>query len=272
MTIGQRCQAILNAVIRQDRTRLSPRLIARLLAFYYSIFYRAHFRSGKYICPCCNNSLRKFRAVGKRLRPNAECPICGSLERHRLLFLYLENRTSFFSENINVLHFAPENCLGDILAHAPNLHYVSADLELPSVMVKTDITELSFPNSCFDVLLCVHVLEHIPNDIEAIKELFRVLKPGGWAIVHVPIDKKRKTTFEDSQIVSSAQREIAFGQHDHVRLYGLDYKDRLEKVGFLVKIDQYVKDLPVETVERCGLDYEEDIYLMSKPMQRETGV
>ncbi|MGZ4928907.1 MAG: class I SAM-dependent methyltransferase [Halobacteriota archaeon] len=276
MTIGQSCQFLLNAIMRRDRTGLSLKLITGLVSFYDS--------KGKYVCPCCNNNLLTFRAYGKPRRPNAECPKCGSVERHRLLYLYLKNRTSLFFENVTVLQLAPEYCLGEILALAPNVQYVSADLctagecvwstrsfglELPLVMVKTDITELSFPNNCFDVILCLHVLEHIPNDTEAIKELFRVLKPGGWAIVQVPIDKTRNTTFEDPEIVSPTQREIAFGQHDHVRLYGLDYKDRLEKVGFLVKIDQYVKELPIETVKRCGLDYEEDIYLLTKPKQRE---
>ncbi len=134
-------------------------------------------------------------------------------------------------------------------------------------MVQADITLLPFQSSCFDVIICLHVLEHVSNDTEAMIELFRILKPGGWAIVQVPIDKSRNITFEDPDITSPDDRARAFGQYDHVRLYGLDYRRKLANAGFPVTIDEYVKELPADVLDRYGLDPEENIYVLNKSAQ-----
>src|SRR5262249_36838215 len=171
------------------------------------------------------------RTPGGRTRRNSSCLRCGASERHRHLWLYLRNRTNLFSEPLRVLHFAPEWIIQERLRRCPNLDYVSADLDPRRAMVKMDITDLSYPDGSFDVVLCSHVLEHVTDDRRALSELHRVLKPGGCAIVLVPIDYKRAETFEDPTVVSPGDRERLFWQADHVRLYGRDFRERLEETG-----------------------------------------
>ena len=127
-----------------------------------------------------------------------------------------------------------------------------------------DITNIAYEDNCFDVILCNHVLEDIPNDKKAMQELFRVLKPGGWAIIQVPIDLNREQTFEDPSIVLAEEKERLFGQYDHVRLYGKDYKNKLEVIGFKVKVDGYVRTLGKEIIKKHGLKETEDIYFCTK--------
>jgi SAM-dependent methyltransferase len=244
------------AAVQRDPTYLSRKFVARLKELYD--------RGGNHQCPCCNRRCRTFLPYLTPFKPNVVCPKCGSHERHRLLWLYLKNRTDFFSAPLQVLHFAPEPCFKEHFTAASNLLYVSTDIEMSGAMVQADITRLPFQSSCFDVILCLHVLEHVSNDTEAMIELFRILKPGGWAIVQVPIDKSRNITFEDPDITSPEDRERAFGQYDHVRLYGLDYRHKLANAGFSVTIDEYVKELPADVLDRYGLDPEEDIYVLNK--------
>jgi SAM-dependent methyltransferase len=180
------------------------------------------------------------------------------------LWFYLKNQTNFFCESLKVLHFSPEYCLQKKFKKQPNLDYLSADLASPLAMTKIDITNIPYEDNTFDAILCSHVLEHIPDDRQAMKELLRVLKPGGWAILQVPIDRKREKTFEDPTVTSPEERERLFWQHDHVRLYGLDYPDRLRDVGFVVEVNNFVKNLEDETIEKYRLDKREDIYLCKK--------
>ena len=171
-------------------------------------------------------------------------------------------------ENIIIVHWdkssAPEYIIQKFLRSIPNLDYISADLNSSLAMVKMDITNISCKDNSFDVILCYHVLEHIIDDRKAMRELFRVLKPGGWAILQSPMDLKRNKTFEDSHVVLPQDRERIFGQSDHVRIYGRDYKDRLEKAGFTVKVDSYVKELGVDMIKKYCLG-KEDIYFCTKP-------
>jgi len=146
-----------------------------------------------------------------------------------------------------------------------NLDYITADLESPLAKVKMDIHDIPFEENSFDVAFCNHVMEHVDNDIQAMGEIFRVLKPGGWAIIQIPfIGKVQDKTFEDSSITDPGEREKAYGQSDHVRLYGWDYPDRLRTAGFTVKEDEYVKELQAETVQRHALPPEEIIYFCQK--------
>lgn len=147
----------------------------------------------------------------------------------------------------------------------PNLDYISADLDSPLAMVKMDITNILFENNSFDVILCSHVLEHIIDDNKAMRELFRVLKPGGWAILQTPIDLKLDKTFEDHSIVSPEERERFFGQSDHVRIYGRDYVNRLLKAGFEVTVESYPKDLSPNIIKKHVLSENEDIFFCTKP-------
>jgi predicted SAM-dependent methyltransferase len=222
----------------------------------------------EYACPCCEGSFRTFLPAGINHRQNAECPKCFSLERHRLLWLYLKNRTNLLSDNLKVLHFAPEFQLYRLIRKLPNIDYLTADLSAPRVMMNIDITEIPFADESFDVILCNHVLEHIPDDGKAIKELYRVLKPNGWAILQVPLDNNLAKTLEDPQITSEEDRLKFYGQKDHVRLYGRDYKDRLKVAGFQVQVHDYIEEIGRDVAERYRLISEdvntEDIYFCTK--------
>jgi SAM-dependent methyltransferase len=217
------------------------------------------------MCPCCRWRFRTFLPFGIDQRSNALCPGCGSLERHRLLWLYLKNRTDLFRRRLRVLHIAPEPMFAKELATNPLLRYSTADLASKSADVKTDITSVAFKENSFDAVLCNHVLEHVEDDRKAMAELRRVLMPGGWAILNSPIDSERPETFEDSSITSPDERERAFGQSDHVRLYGRDYKERLTTAGFDVSIDNYADELDTDTVLECGIK-PEPIYFCTKPL------
>lgn len=217
----------------------------------------------RFTCPICDGHFRKFLPFGVKPRPNAQCPRCGSLERHRLLWLYLRDKTNLFADNLKLLDIAPMDCLQRKFRAMPNLDYISVDLESPMAMVKMDITDMQFPSNYFDCVICYHVLEHIPDDQRAMEEIFRVLKPGGWAILQVSI--LRDKTFEDPSVTTPEDRERIFGQCDHVRIYGLDYKNRLEQAGFSVKVDDYVTQLSDDVIRKHGLMKDENIYFCFKP-------
>jgi SAM-dependent methyltransferase len=197
-------------------------------------------------------------------RNNALCPSCLALERHRLMWLYLQKKTNFFKDPLKVLHVAPEHCFIDRFEAMKNLDYITADIESPLAKVKMDIHAIPFEANTFDVAFCNHVMEHVDNDIQAMGELHRVLKPNGWAIVQSPMDVTRATTLEDPTITSEADREKHYWQKDHVRLYGLDYKERLEKAGFQVKADTFVKELDKQIVEKYALPEGEIVYFCRK--------
>lgn len=218
-------------------------------------------------CPVCEKQFRKFLAYGygKANRDNRLCPNCLSLERHRLLWLYLKEKTGFFTEKLNVLHIAPEQPFIKKFKNLNNLNYISADLYSPIVDVKTDIREMVFADNLFDFVICNHVLEHIDDEQKAMKEILRVLKPGGKAVLQVPIDYSLSETFEDPSIVSEKDREKYYGQYDHVRQYGADYPQRLRKAGFDVTEDDFVNSFSEEEKEKYRFDKNEIIYFCRKP-------
>jgi ubiquinone/menaquinone biosynthesis C-methylase UbiE len=168
-----------------------------------------------------------------------------------------------------VLHFAPERIFEAWLGSQPNLDYVSTDLERARAMVKADITDLPFPDDSFDVILCSHVLEHVMDDRKAMRELYRVLRSGGWALVLVPIDFTRAETFEDPSVFAPADRERLFGQADHVRIYGRDFMARLEEAGFTVRVEDFMRELGESETRRYGLrPRKPDLHLCLKGAQR----
>ena len=216
-------------------------------------------------CPICEISYRKFLPYGRlNPRPNALCPDSLSLERHRLMWLYLRERTNFFSAELRLLHIAPELCFIKKFKSMDNIDYTTADLESPLADVKMDVHEIPFGDNVFDVVFCNHVMEHVNDDIKAMSEIHRVLKPGGWAIIQSPQDYNRDTTLEDPSITDPKDRERIYWQSDHVRLYGLDYGKRLQKAGFKVTEDRYVMELPQERVKRYALPSKEIIYFCAK--------
>jgi len=206
--------------------------------------------------------LRKLLPFGVSLRENAQCPRCGSLERHRLLWLYLKKKTNFFKDSLQVLDVAPMGFFQKKFSSLPKINYFSVDISSRSSMMKMDITRMAFKENKFDCIICYHVLEHIRDDKKAMGELFRVLKPGGWGILQVPI--LRDFTFEDPS-VPKEDREKMFGQKDHLRIYGRDYKNRLENIGFIVKVDPFVRGLGGPLIRRYCITKDEDIYYCTKP-------
>lgn len=185
-------------------------------------------------CPVCRSPVREFEPCGRGGRADCQCPVCGSRERHRLAWLFFTKRTDLFDGRPKrVLHVAPDDSLRRHLRRAEGIDYVTADLRPAGVHVVTDVAETAFGTDCFDVIYCSHVLEHVPDDRRAMRELRRVLAPDGWAVLLVPITAER--TFGDPSITDPRERERLFGQHDHVRRYGPDYRDRLEEAGFTVR-------------------------------------
>lgn len=251
---------ILEKVLPQKYHTVIP--YAEVIAGYLfgGIFYFGF----RFKCPCCGGYFRKFLPAGLKHQPNAVCPVCRCFERHRLLWLYLKNKTNFFKSNLKVLDIAPVPFLQLRFKALPTIDYISADISSPRAMLKMDITNIPLRDNQFDCIICYHVLEHIPDDRKAITELFRVLKPGGWAIIQSALDINRGKTFEDPSVALPEDRERIFGWKDHVRIYGKDYKERLEQSGFVVRVDNYVKELEGRLVKRYGLTEDEEIYFCSK--------
>jgi SAM-dependent methyltransferase len=247
-----------------------------------TVYTRICYLGFRYKCPICNSHLRTFlpfgsafpvltekRVVGGGHRLQAVCPLCGCVDRSRLLYLYLLHKTDVLQKPTRLLHVAPEAPIARMLRHHRAIDYLSADLSATNVMVKMDITSIQFPENSFDAIVCNHVLEHVPDDRKAMSELYRVLKPGGWAILQVPISLSSKSTYEDCSIRTSSGREQAFGQADHVRLYGGDYKDRLDQAGFNVSVFKWTTepDRFGGPGNRFGLNEEEDVYVATKAKQ-----
>lgn len=222
------------------------------------------YRGNNVECTVCEKTFRKFLPYGNKASENRLCPNCLTLERHRLLWLYLKNRTDFFKSNSKVLHIAPEQPFLKRFKKLKGKNYITADLYSPIADVKTDIRDLVFEDNSFDIIICNHVLEHIDNEQKALKELYRVLKASGWAILQVPIDYTLEATYEDSGITSPKEREKHFGQYDHLRSYGKDYAERLRKARFAVKEDKYIESFTKEEVEIYRLDKNEIIYYCTK--------
>lgn len=214
-------------------------------------------------CPCCGHSFSSFASYGYVRRPNVLCRWCLSLERHRGLWLYIHQQTNLLKGvPLSVLHFAPEHQFQELLRQQPHLQYLSADLDMPTAMVKMDITNINRPDKSFDVILCNHVLEHVPDDRRAMSELYRVLRPGGWAIIQTPMSNNPHTV-EDLTLTDPRERERLFGQDDHVRTYGMDKRDRLQAAGFEVVLDPFLHQLPSQQLAQYRIE-REDIWLCKK--------
>ncbi|HET7460135.1 MAG TPA: methyltransferase domain-containing protein [Longimicrobium sp.] len=212
-------------------------------------------------CPVCEHEYARFLPFGDVVRrEHALCPGCHSLERHRLLWRYLHERTELFSRPHRLLHFAPERCLERRLGRAPTVDYVTADLQRGRAMLQLDITRQALPDASFDAVLAVDVLEHIEDDRAALRELRRVLRPGGWALLRVPLDTTRAETLQDPAIRTPEDRAREYWHPDHLRLYGRDFPDRLREAGFTVREDDFAFHLAPDQTRRQGI-VPETIYL-----------
>lgn len=243
------------------------------LYYYLKSLYFFGFR---YKCNICNGNFRRFLPVG--LKNNIAlsligggyrytlCPRCHSIDRERLIYWYIVHKTNILhsQKSIKLLHIAPERNLQKIFKINNKIKYINGDINPMVADRKIDITDINFENDCFDFIICNHVLEHIQDDRKAMTELFRVLKTDGFAILHVPISKNAKETFEDFSITTPEGKEKYFGQIDHVRIYGKDFINRLEDVGFKVELYDIKKDLFIEDIRKYGLDREEFLYIGHK--------
>ena len=253
--------------------RLASSLIPKRIKTAFRKFVKPDpFRGDNVQCTVCNAEYAMFGPYGTKQRKNALCFNCGSLERHRLLWMFMERKTDLPSgKKIRLLHFAPEKCFFKKFTSLSNIEYFPCDL-FPEIfkfdktgkIQKIDITAIPHSDNYFDVILCNHVLEHIPDDRRAMRELHRVMAKGGWGIFQVPIDYNREKTYEDFSITSPEERAIAFGQIDHVRWYGQDYKERLKSVGFDVDENDYVRKFSAAEVARFGFNSGEMIYHCNK--------
>ena len=248
---------ILNIVPRPLLIRLSY-VIRPVLAWFL--------KGNTFVDPIDGKGFKTFLPYGYGdQRQNVLSPSTLSLERHRLLWLYLQNETNFFKSPIKVLHFAPEQAFYKRFKSFKNIDYVTTDLNSPLADVKADICNLPFANNEFDVVLCNHVLEHIPDDTKAMEELYRIMKPGAYGIFQIPQDLSRAITFEDNTITNKKERAKIFGQYDHVRIYGLDYFDKLRRIGFKVDEVDYTSKFSEANLKHYCLAKGEIIPICYKP-------
>ena len=243
--------------------------IPRPMLINLSIFLRPliyqFFKGNNFTDPIDGKSYRKFLPYGYgKQRENALSPGTLSLERHRQMWLFLQNETDFFTKNYKVLHIAPEQEFLRKFKKMKNLDYTSADLFSPIVDVKADILDLPFEDESFDVIFCNHVLEHIEDDRKALSELYRVMKKGGWGILQVPMKNSLEKTYEDFTITDPKERQKHFGQYDHVRWYGMDYFDRLKSVGFDAKANFYSQKFSDADIKKFGLNRNEILPIVRK--------
>ena len=235
------------------------------ISFFVKPILKVLLQGNKFTDPIDGNTFRAFLPYGyNKIRNNVLSPSTYSLERHRLLWLYLKNETSFFKAKLKVLHFAPESALMNQFKKLKNISYDTIDLNSPIADIKADICDLPFLDNSYDLILCNHVLEHIVDDNKAIRELYRVLKKNGIGIFQVPIDYNRDTTFEDFSVTNKKDRNKLFGQYDHVRIYGLDFFDRLQKAGFSVERCEYTSKLSKEDIIKFCLPKKEIIPICRK--------
>lgn len=242
-----------------------PRPILIKLSYWVRPIIAFFLKGSTFTDPIDGKSFRKFLSYGYEVqRHNVLSPSTLSLERHRLLWLYLKSETDFFKTHKKVLHFAPEQAFYSRFRQMKNLNYTTTDLNSPLADVKADICNLPFEDNTYDIIFCNHVLEHIPDDIKAMQELYRVLKKGGMGIFQIPQELSRATTFEDDSITDKKERAKIFGQYDHVRIYGKDYFDKLRSVGFKVDEVDYTKTLLEEEITKYCLTKGEIIPVVFK--------
>lgn len=238
---------------------------------------RVIYKGNKFICPFCNfkakslapiglvnDILTKFEIIGAGLR-YAGCHICNSTDRERLIYIFLTKKLNIFqNKNLRILHVAPERKIKDILNAQHFAHYICGDKYAPGYVydpdvINLDITRINFDDNFFDLIICNHVLEHVCDDGLAMREIGRVLKTDGLAILQVPISHKLEVTYEDININTPELKLIHFGQHDHLRIYGNDYIHKLRNNGLDVETINIFNDF-----SNAGLNPSEEIFLCRK--------
>jgi SAM-dependent methyltransferase len=244
-----------------------PRPLLIRLSYLFKKIAPIVYKGNNVECPVCNRSYSKFLSYGSSIahRENVLCPGDLTLERHRLMWLYLKDHSDFFTSNkLNVLHIAPEQCFHQRFKQQENLNYLTGDLVSPIADLHFDLHQIPLEENRFDVVFCNHVLEHVNDANQCMRELYRVMKPGGWGIMQVPQDFDREITFEDSSITSEEDRERYYWQKDHVRLFGKDYPNWLENAGFNVEVFEKEKFYSSSQINRFRLQEKEILYIVHK--------
>lgn len=244
------------AILKKIITQIIPRRLLFEQEEKLRGLYSAFYSGDRFQCNVCGKKLKAFIST-----PNNDllCPNCGSLQRNRRLWQLLQ--VEFINPGMHVLDFSPSRCLYRKMKKMVGLVYQSTDLSGDFIADhQFDITKLDAPDSHYDLVICYHILEHIPNDRLAMQELFRVMKPGATALVQTPF--KEDNTYEDASIVSEKERLLHFGQEDHVRIYSVaGLQERLEKAGFSVDARHYTDDS-----NHYGLSTDETIFVLTKPI------
>ena len=231
------------------------------------VYLRWKYRGKEVYCVCCGSSFSAFAPFGNIKRENAWCPKCESLERHRLLHMYLKNKTDFYHRPSKALHIAPEIAFFKHFKTQKHLDYNPVDLYphlYPKGTKYLDVLNNDLNDNIYDVIICNHVFQYIEEDRKAMKELYRIMKHGGWGIMQVPYDRKREITYENSSIKDPLEREKAFGLKEHVRFYGLDYADRLREAGFHVSVEDYTSEFSDEENFRYGFLKGDPLFIVTK--------
>lgn len=244
-----------------------PRPLLIRLSYLFKKIAPILYKGNAVECPVCGKSYSKFLSYGSSIahRENVLCPGDLTLERHRLMWLYLKDHSDFFTASkLSVLHIAPEQCFHQRFKQQHNLNYLTGDLVSPIADMHFDLHQIPLEENQFDVVFCNHVLEHVEDANQCMRELYRVMKPGGWGIMQVPQDFDREITFEDPTIVTEEDRERLFWQRDHVRLFGKDYPNWLQNAGFKVEVFEKEKKYSTEQIQRFRLQEKEILYIVHK--------
>ncbi len=224
-----------------------------LIRMQISKLVHPYYLGNCYSCNCCNKSFRKFLPKGQEKRENAQCPYCGSLERTRILLFYLKNETDIlYGTDRSILHFAPERPLYALLKRL-NHEYIDGDINPACARHLIDITSIQYPGDYFDLVICSHVLGHVHDEERAIREIRRVMRKDGSALIMTLLKPDSALTIEDPGVVTEAERLIRYGEPDLCRLHGLDFEERLKREGLSVERIDYREKLPEEVVEKYRL-------------------
>ena len=221
---------------------------SRILVFWYI--------GNKLTCPVCGWHFRKMKPskgsyyikgqLVDSYTENSICPRCNSGMRHRFVFTFLVNNINILQSRIKLLHFSAEPPISRLLKRQSNIEYITCDVNPARDAIKVDMTDIQFPDATFDAIISIHVLEHIRDDVKAINELYRILKPGGWALIAVPT--YGDTTFEIPGLDYEGRMKM-YGIGDHMRLNGLDLKTKLSDAGFSVDVFSF-DDVPGRYIDR----------------------
>lgn len=230
-----------------------------------------YYRGNKYHCPCCKGNFSTLLPAGSDRRL-VQCPRCRSNERDRVLWMYLDRNPDFIRSGTKLLHIAPEAMFYKRFKKIKGLQYTPGDKfaemfesTYPADTVCIDITAMpQIADNTYDVILCSHVLEYVKEDSKAMREMLRVLKPGGKALLQVPLKPGMPITHEDDSITDPEQRALIFGDPGHIRFYGEDYEDKLRAAGWKTDFVPLTQMFTDEEIERCVLIKTDDFHLCHK--------